>query len=51
MSSKPCPVTHPVVVDDLGDNGELALGGALVDEDDAADLDVSLEGLGTHCEN
>lgn len=36
--------TNPVVVDDLGDDGELAGGRALVDEDDSADLDESLEG-------
>lgn len=33
----------PLVVDDLDDDSELALGGALVDEDDSADLDETLE--------
>jgi hypothetical protein len=41
------------VVNDLGDDGELALGGTLVDEDDSTDLDEPLEGGrsfdGLHC--
>ena len=35
--------THPVVVDDLGDDGDTARGGAAVEEDDTADLDEALE--------
>lgn len=35
---------HPLVVNDLGDDGELALGGSLVDEDDSTNLDEPLEG-------
>ena len=38
---------HPVVVNDLGDDGELASGRTVVDEDDATDLDESLEGGGS----
>ena len=36
--------THPVVVDDLGDDSELASGGTLSEEDDTANLDETLEG-------
>lgn len=36
--------THPVVIDDLGDDGELPCGRPIVDEDDSADFDESLEG-------
>jgi hypothetical protein len=39
--------THPLVVNDLGDDGELPLGRPVVDEDDAADLDEPLEGGGS----
>lgn len=35
--------THPLVVDDLNNDRELALRRALVDEDDPADLDEALE--------
>jgi len=35
------------VVNDLGDDGELASGRTVVDEDDATDLDESLEGGGS----
>jgi hypothetical protein len=38
--------THPVVVNDLGNDRELAGRGAVVDENDAADLDEALEGGG-----
>ncbi len=35
--------TYPVVVDDLDNGGELAGGGAVLDEDNTANLNVSLE--------
>ena len=35
--------TNPVVVNDLGNDGELASGRAVVDENDTADLDETLE--------
>lgn len=38
--------TYPVVVDDLDNDGELTGGGALLDEDNAADLNVALERSG-----
>lgn len=38
--------THPVVVDDLGDDGELAGRRSFVDQDDTSDLDETLEGRG-----
>ncbi|KAI3476400.1 hypothetical protein L1887_62052 [Cichorium endivia] len=40
--------TYPVVVDDLDDDGELAGGRALLNEDNTANLDVTLEGS-RHC--
>lgn len=40
--------TYPVVVDDLNNDGELAGGGALLDEDDTANLNVTLE-RSRHC--
>lgn len=40
--------TYPVVVNDLDDDGELAGGGALLDEDDTANLNVTLE-RSRHC--
>jgi len=33
----------PLVVDDLDNDGNLALGGTVVDEDDTADLDEAVE--------
>lgn len=40
--------TYPVLVDDLDDDGELTGGGALLNEDNAADLNVTLE-RSRHC--
>lgn len=41
--------THAVVVDDLDDGRELASVGTVVDEDDTANLDKTLEGsVGRH---
>jgi hypothetical protein len=37
-------LTHSVVVDDLGDNGNVTSGRSVVNEDDSADFDESLEG-------
>ena len=42
-SHKKCNNTNPVVVNDLGNDGELAGRGAVVDENDTADLDETLE--------
>ena len=36
--------TYPVVVNDLGDDGELASRGTFVDKNDTADLDEAFEG-------
>ena len=36
--------THSVVINDLGNDGELSGEGSVVDEDDSADFDESLEG-------
>lgn len=36
-------MTHSVVVDDLGDNGNVTGGRTVVDENDSADFDESLE--------
>lgn len=38
------PLTYPVVVDDLNNHGELASRRALVNEDNSANLDKTLEG-------
>ena len=35
--------SYPIVVDDLGDNSELAGGGTFVDKDNPADLNEALE--------
>jgi hypothetical protein len=41
----PCRTdTHSVVVDDLGNDGEVSCGRTVVDKNDSADLDESLEG-------
>jgi hypothetical protein len=37
-------LTYSVVVNDLGDNGNVTGGRSVVDENDSADLDESLEG-------
>jgi len=37
-------LTHSVVVDDLGDNGNVTSGRSVVNKDDSADFDESLEG-------
>jgi hypothetical protein len=37
-------MTHSVVVDDLGDNGNVTSGRSVVNKDDSADFDESLEG-------
>lgn len=39
-------VTHPVVVNDLSNDGELSSRGAVVDQNDTSNLDESLEGRG-----
>ena len=39
-------LSHPVLVDDVDDGGDLALGGAGLDHGDAADLDELVERLG-----
>lgn len=50
MKCQPCnnlgqqPFTYPVVVDDLNNHGELASRRALVNEDNSANLDKTLEG-------
>ena len=36
--------THSVVINDLGNDGELSGEGTVVDENDSADFDESLEG-------
>ena len=41
-------ITHPVLVNDLDDDGELAGGRALLNEDNTANLDVTLE-RSRHC--
>lgn len=42
--ASPSLETHSVVVNDLGNDGELSGERSVVDEDDSADLDESLEG-------
>jgi hypothetical protein len=42
-SSQLCSVsTYPLVVDDLDNDGGLALGGTVIDEEDTADLDEAI---------